>query len=92
MEYDIFVTSTNDLFYYWYAVVLDDPGHSQGDEPKFEFEVLDSSGQTIDTTLSNVISYTLSTSGFYTSSANSNYRCKTWTLVGVDISQHLGII
>lgn len=44
LRYQITVTPSNTSFTYQYAVVLQDPGHSAGDQPSFNIKVLDQNG------------------------------------------------
>src|SRR5687768_5117909 len=48
LEYDLSVDSNNALFVYRFAVVLEDPGHSSFDQPRFNIRVLDSLGVVVD--------------------------------------------
>ncbi|HTA81624.1 MAG TPA: PKD domain-containing protein [Bacteroidia bacterium] len=47
LEQTFAVTNANSLFIYKYAVVLNDGGHPNGEEPYFRVEVLNSAGDTI---------------------------------------------
>src|ERR1035437_10203745 len=50
LKYKMTVTASNSLFTYEYAVVFEDPGHPDGQQPFFEVAVTDSSGKPIDST------------------------------------------
>jgi gliding motility-associated-like protein len=47
LEQTFTVTKSNSLFTYKYAVILNDGGHNQGEQPYFKIEVLDNAGNPI---------------------------------------------
>lgn len=76
------------LFTYQYAVVLQDPGHTQAQQPRFEIRVLNAGGQVISTQC-----------GYYQVTAAANIegfrscggvRYRAWTPVGIDLSGYIG--
>lgn len=78
----------SELFTYQYAVVLQDPGHSASDQPRFEIRVLNSNGQVISQQC-----------GYYQVTAAANIegfrscgqvRYRAWTPVGIDLSGQIG--
>lgn len=88
LSYTYNVTAQSALFVYQYAVVLQDPGHSPSDQPRFEIRVLNSNGQLISQQC-----------GYYqvTAAANvegfrscNNVRYRAWTPVGIDLSPYIG--
>lgn len=88
LSYTYTVDAQSALFTYQYAVVLQDPGHSAADQPRFDIRVLNSSG--------NPISQQC---GVYqvTAAANipgfrscGNVRYRAWTPVGIDLSGEIG--
>ncbi len=88
LSYTYNVTPQSALFTYQYAVVLEDPGHSPADQPRFEIRVLNSAGQLISQQC-----------GYYsvTSAANiqgfrncGGVRYRAWTPVGIDLSAFIG--
>lgn len=88
LSYTYTVTAQSALFTYQYAVVLEDPGHSAADQPRFEIRVKNASGQLISPQC-----------GFYqvTAAANINgfrscgdVRYRAWTPVGIDLSAYIG--
>jgi len=48
LRYSLVVDASNSLFFYRYAVVLEDPNHSPSEQPKFDIKVLNASNQVID--------------------------------------------
>lgn len=88
LSYTYGVTQQNALFIYQYAVVLEDPGHSAADQPRFEIRVLNAAGQLISPQC-----------GFYQVTAAANIegfrscggvRYRAWTPVGIDLSAFIG--
>ncbi len=94
LTYVVNVDSSNCLFTYQYAVVLEDPGHPLADQPKFNIYVMDSLGVIVDTVW-----------GMYQVSSQSGLpgwndathladgeadHWKDWTAVAVDLSAHIG--
>ena len=47
LEYNIYVTAQNTSFTYQYAVVLEDPGHTATQQPRFDIAVTDSAGNAV---------------------------------------------
>ncbi len=89
LTYTINVTPQSNLFVYKYAVVLEDPGHSSSDQPKFNIRVLNSSGSLVDPVC-----------GFYSVVSSGNIpgfqqapgsiMWKNWTTVGIDLTAYIG--
>lgn len=88
LSYTYNVTPATALFTYHYAVVLQDPGHSQADQPRFEIRVLNANGQLISQQC-----------GFYSVTAAANIpgfrncgavRYRAWTPVGIDLTAQIG--
>jgi gliding motility-associated-like protein len=86
LKYTFDVTAQTDLFIYRYAVVMQDPGHPPGDQPRFEISVQDQSGQPIGCGTYNVVADS-TIPGFQN---NGIFRFKTWTTVGIDLSAYIG--
>ncbi|HKR06794.1 MAG TPA: gliding motility-associated C-terminal domain-containing protein [Bacteroidia bacterium] len=84
--YSLTVTEETSLFIYRYAVVLEDPGHSPADQPRFSIRVFDQAGNAIPCGTYNVIA-SGSIPGFIN---NGNYRIKPWTTVGIQLSDYIG--
>jgi len=78
--------SSNALFYYNYAVVMEDPGHTPAQQPRFELQVRDAFGNIIPCT-SYLISAAANIPGFQN---NGSVRWKPWESVGVDLSPFIG--
>lgn len=78
--------SSNALFFYNYAVVLEDPSHTASEQPRFELVVRDQFGNIIPCT-----SYLVSASGNMPGwQNNGTRRWKPWESVGVDLSPFIG--
>ena len=90
LSYNISVTPSSSLFIYKYAVVLQDPGHSQPEQPRFQVKVLNSSGNLIDPIcgLYTVVA-DVGLDGFQTC-PNGDVRYRDWTTVGLDLSPYIG--
>lgn len=83
------VTNENSNFTFAYAVFLEDPiNHTQQDKPKFEFNILDSSGVQIPDSCAHFDV----TAGPQTNLWHHNalLRFTDWQMVGVDLSQYIG--
>ncbi|MBW7840967.1 MAG: PKD domain-containing protein, partial [Chitinophagaceae bacterium] len=88
LQYSFLVSPANALFIYNYAVVLEDPGHTPAQQPRFELRVMDAGGNTIPCTFYQVAAAG-SIPGFQNFGA---VRWKNWTQVGVDLSSYTGQI
>ncbi|TAH44001.1 MAG: PKD domain-containing protein [Bacteroidetes bacterium] len=88
LTYTFLVSPSSSLFIYRYAVVLQDPNHSQPEQPRFEIKVLDASGNLIDPVcgLYSVVA-SASIPGFRSCGT---VRYKNWTTVGIDLSAFQG--
>jgi trimeric autotransporter adhesin len=90
ISYNIAVNSSNCIFTYQYAVVLQDPGssHTTAEMPKFTIYVKNSAGNVVDPVCGIYeVSASASIPGF------NNYndiRWKDWTSVGIDLSTYIG--
>jgi gliding motility-associated-like protein len=82
------VTSGNTNFTYKYAVVLEDPGHAQVDQPSFQIDMVDAAGNPIPCTFYQV-SAGQGIPGFLNSTVCSGVIYKPWTTVSVDLSAYL---
>ncbi len=87
------VTAQNTNFTYQYAVVLQDPGHSDYEQPRFEVKMYDSTGALLPCGYYSVTSQA-GIPGFQTITDNTGWgetiRYKDWTTVGVDLSPYIG--
>ena len=86
LVYSFTIDSSNAIFYYWYAVVLEDPSHSQLEQPKFNIE-LQTSGSSVGLCGSYYIVSGGSIPGFQ---SFGSIRWKDWALVGIDLSPFIG--
>ncbi len=89
LEQTFAVTAANANFTYRYAVVFEDPGHALADQPRFEIEMLDSTGILIPCTYYNVAAGQ-NISGFLNSTSCANVVYKPWTNVSVDLTAFIG--
>lgn len=86
ISYTYLVDPTTALLVYTYAVVLEDPGHTTADQPRFEIQVRDASNNLIPCTIYE-ISAGGGIPGFQTCGG---VVWKDWTQVGVDLSGYIG--
>lgn len=86
LSYTMNVTAQNALFIYNYAVVLQDPGHSSNQQPRFELSVRDAGGNLVPCTF-----YDIRAAGNMPGwNSNGSIRWKNWTKVGIDLSSQIG--
>ncbi len=93
LSYTITVTPASSLFIYKYAVVLQDPGHSPSEQPRFQVRVLNSIGQLIDPTCGQyTVVAGVGLAGFQTcfTVSGGEVRYRDWTTVGLNLSSFLG--
>ncbi|MGQ0828039.1 MAG: gliding motility-associated C-terminal domain-containing protein, partial [Bacteroidota bacterium] len=95
MEKTFLVTTNNVLFTYLYAVVLEDPGHVDANQPRFEITVKNSAGALVSCGgLYSITSTNASLDGFVNATAppcgGSSIWYKNWTAVGTDLTPYLG--
>lgn len=86
LSYTLTVDPTNALFIYTYAVVLEDPGHSVIEQPRFELQVRDQFNNIIPCTFYEV-SAGAGIPGFNTCGG---VVWKDWEQVGVDLTAFMG--
>lgn len=91
LAYSFLVDATRALFIYRYAVVLEDPNHTVADQPRFEINVFDQNGSTIDCGTYLVYS-SAGIPGFetYIAPNGSVIHYKNWTSVGIDLTAYIG--
>ena len=92
LSYRMTVTPSSSLFIYKYAVVLQDPGHNPGEQPRFQVKVLNAAGQLIDPTCGQ---YTVvagaGLAGFVTCpNPSGDVVYRDWTTVGLNLSAYMG--
>ncbi|MBI5219296.1 MAG: gliding motility-associated C-terminal domain-containing protein [Bacteroidia bacterium] len=76
-------------FIYKYAVVLQDPQHTPSEQPYFDFQILDQSGNVIPCSYQHYVAGG-GLSGFFVSPAASDVSFKPWTTVGINLSTWVG--
>jgi hypothetical protein len=93
LKYKMTVTASNALFVYEYAVVFEDPGHPDGQQPFFEVAVTDQLGNPIDSSCG----YSKYVSGAKIPgfnecilTGNDTVRWKPWTSVALNLSSYIG--
>lgn len=87
LRYDFQVTAQNPNFTYQYAVILQDPGHSNSEQPRFQVNILNQNNQPINCGFYNVVAGS-GVPGFQDNGAGVIY--KDWSLVAVDLSNYIG--
>ena len=92
LKYDIPVTAQNYLFIYRYAIVLQDPNHSPGQQPSFTIEVQDIGGVVLDSTCGYYYVYAQPNLPEWKSCAlpGTDTEWKDWTTVGMDLTPYVG--
>jgi gliding motility-associated-like protein len=91
LSYQIAVDASNALFIYRYAVVLEDPNHTEQEQPRFEIRVYDQNGLAVGCGTYNVVASS-GIPGFVSivNSMGSTIHYKDWTTVGIDLSPYIG--
>lgn len=87
IEQTFFVTAANANFTYKYAVVFEDPGHTQAEQPSFVVEMFDTTNTPIPCTYYNV-SAGQNIPGFLNAANGVVY--KPWSSVIVDLTNYIG--
>ena len=93
MQYDIPVdTNQFDMLILKYAAVMQDPGHSPDEQPRFRIEMLDSAGTLIEPAHCNSYDFVANWNlGWNTMPYGTDLVLwKDWTVVGVDLSAYHG--
>ena len=85
LRYELVVDASNALFFYRYAVVLEDPSHSQSEQPKFDINVIASSSVGLCGEYHVVSGGSIP--GFQSYGST---RWKDWTTVGIDLTAYMG--
>ncbi|MFA7081407.1 MAG: gliding motility-associated C-terminal domain-containing protein [Bacteroidales bacterium] len=82
-------TNVFDLMYLRYAVVMENPGHTMENQPRFTLEILNDNDSLIDPVCGFADFFASDSLGWHTVS-NSIAIWKDWTLVGFDITPYHG--
>lgn len=82
-------TNVFDLMYLRYAVVMENPGHTMQNQPRFTLEILNTNNTLIDPVCGYADFYASDSLGWNTV-PNSTVIWKDWTLVGFDITPYHG--
>ncbi len=88
LRYVYNISSQTSLIIYKYAVVLENPPHTEADQPRFEARLLDQNGNIIPCTEYIVVASTGNPAFFTCPSTGINYS--PWKTVGVDVSSYVG--
>lgn len=86
LQYNFTITPQSNMIVVSYAVVLQDPGHSVMQQPRFEAQLYDQAGNPLPCTFYQVAAAN-GVPGFFNCGS---YRYKDWTTFGVDVTQYLG--
>ncbi len=86
LRYVFNITPSSNMIIFKYAVVLEDPGHTIAQQPRFEAQLSDSIGNPIPCTFYQVTSG----NGIPGFQACGQIRSKDWTTIGVNVSGYLG--
>ncbi|MBR3646922.1 MAG: hypothetical protein IKN59_00840 [Paludibacteraceae bacterium] len=92
ITYDYYVDSIYSILLLKYAVVLEDPGHSKHEQPRFVLSVKDQNGQEVDATCGSADFYAGRSSGNKGDGWHyePNLSWKEWTTYGIDLSPYVG--
>ena len=86
LSYTFLVTPDQALFIYRYAVILEDPGHTPNQQPRFSIRVFDQNNAPV-----NCGSYDVVASGSIPGFVSiGDKRIKPWTTVGIELSAYVG--
>jgi hypothetical protein len=86
LQYNFSITPQSNMIIVSYAVVLQDPGHSVTQQPRFEAQLYDGAGNPLPCTFYQVAAAN-GVPGFQNCG---QYRWKDWTTFGVDVTQYMG--
>ncbi|MEY3049474.1 MAG: hypothetical protein RL365_1512 [Bacteroidota bacterium] len=86
LQYQFTITPQSNMIIVSYAVVLQDPGHSVSQQPRFEAQLYDAAGNPLPCTFYQVAAAN-GVPGFQNCG---QYRWKDWTTFGVDVTSYMG--
>jgi gliding motility-associated-like protein len=87
LSYTLTVDANNSLFIYKFAVVLEDPNHSEPEQPRFQIRVKDQ----LDHVIHSCTEYTVIAAASIPNFQSNGYvRWRDWTTVGLDLSPYTG--
>jgi len=90
VTFDYMVDSTDkDMLVLKYAVVMQNPNHNVENQPHFTMEILDNTGNIIDTNCCYA-DFAADSSHAWNNVYNTNIIWRDWTVAGIDISQYHG--
>ena len=90
LVYSLAVDSNNALFVYRYAVVLEDPGHTPAQQPRFQIRVLDTLGNLVDPVCGQYFVQSGANIPGFQFCASESVVWKDWTTVGVSLVNYIG--
>ncbi|HWB62501.1 MAG TPA: hypothetical protein VG603_03250, partial [Chitinophagales bacterium] len=88
--YTFTVTPSNCNFTYHYAVVLNDGGHSSGEQPYFNIKMTDGNGSDISCADYQVDATTAQTIGGFNQISSASIWWKPWTSVFIPLNNYIG--
>ena len=89
MSYSYVVDSASSNFFYYYAVVFEDPKHAEHEQPYFEVRLFDENDVEVDCGYYGVFS-ARSIEGFNNSAQDPDIKWRDWTLVGIPLVDYIG--
>ncbi len=89
LVYPFTVDSSSTILLLKYALVLQDPSHGDKDNPRFNLEILDASGNVIDPTC-GVADFAADKNRPSWQSAADDVTWKDWTVVGLNLEDYVG--
>ncbi len=88
------VPSGGSIVTFWYALVLQDPGHVAADQPGFRVRVLDASGNellgTVDLGNGKDSAYADMTNPFFRKNANGTIAYRDWSCAQINLTKYVG--
>ena len=84
------VTAAESYLQYSYAVVMDDPGHNEKDQPKFVLNIRDNNGAVVSCGKFEAFAGPNAISNGFTNCDNSRLQILPWTSGGADLTPFIG--
>ena len=84
------VTPESSFLQYSYAVIMDDPGHDQNDQPKFVINIKDIDGNIVTCGQFEAFAGPNAEENGFTNCTNSDLQILPWTTAGADLTPFLG--
>lgn len=91
LERTVQVTAESHSFLIAYAVIFEDPGHDEEEQPKFSFGIYNQSNQLIEgPCFGYAVAASANLPGFQVSQANDMVLFRNWTTIAVDLEDYIG--